>query len=118
MRKTKAHLKALVRELASVGGNSSRPVIRRHTRSSSEMLSMDSDEETDWSLQQIHSVYESRFLNEFEPVKLLGRSSSYSTFSRVFEAKKRIDGKFYAVKRIKLPAGKESRAKIMKEITV
>ena len=83
---------------------------------------MDSDEETDWTVQQIHSVYESPFLDQFEPVKLLhaAANGSSSTFNshRVFEAKKRSDGKLYAVKRIKLPAGKEARAQIIKELTV
>ena len=130
MRQTKAHLKAspdvAVRDVsssvsASSGGSSSGSNTRTTERS--EMLSMDSDEETDWTVQQIHSVYESPFLDQFEPVKLLvaaaGGSSSSSTFNhRVFEAKKRSDGKLYAVKRIKLPAGKEARAQIMKELTV
>ena len=79
-----------------------------------EMKSMDSDDETDWSLDQIHSVYESRFLTEYQPLKLLGRGN----FSRVFEANKISDAKLYAIKRIKLPLGKESRSQIMKQLTV
>ncbi len=59
-------------------------------------------------------VYESRFLEDFEPVRLLGRGA----FGRVFEARKRIDQKHYAVKRIKLPGNKEARAKVMREVTV
>ena len=59
-------------------------------------------------------VYESRFLEDFEPVRLLGRGS----FGRVFESRKRIDQKHYAVKRIKLPSNKEARAKVMREVTV
>ena len=58
--------------------------------------------------------YESRFLEDFKPVSLLGRGA----FGLVFEARKLIDEKHYAVKRIKLPSNKESRAKVMREVTV
>ncbi|EFX66749.1 hypothetical protein DAPPUDRAFT_331794 [Daphnia pulex] len=58
--------------------------------------------------------YESRFLEDFQPVSLLGRGA----FGRVFEARKLIDQKHYAVKRIKLPSNKEARAKVMREVTV
>lgn len=60
------------------------------------------------------SFYESRFLEDFKPVSLLGRGA----FGLVFEARKLIDEKHYAVKRIKLPSNKESRAKVMREVTV
>lgn len=60
------------------------------------------------------SFYESRFLEDFHPVSLLGRGA----FGRVFEARKLIDQKHYAVKRIKLPSNKEARAKVMREVTV
>lgn len=58
--------------------------------------------------------YESRFLEDFEPVRLLGQGA----FGLVFEARKRIDQKYYAVKRIKLPSDEEARAKVMREVTV
>jgi serine/threonine protein kinase len=58
--------------------------------------------------------YESRFLEDFQPVSLLGRGA----FGRVFEARKLIDQKHYAIKRIKLPSNKEARAKVMREVTV
>lgn len=57
--------------------------------------------------------YESRFLEDFEPVRLLGQGA----FGLVFEARKRIDQKYYAVKRIKLPSDEEARAKVMREVT-
>lgn len=58
--------------------------------------------------------YESRFQEDFELVGLLGRGA----FGWVFEARKNIDQKHYAVKRIKLPADKNARAKVMREVTV
>lgn len=58
--------------------------------------------------------YHSRFFEDFEPISLLGRGA----YGRVFEARKRIDEKHYAVKRIKLPSNKDARAKVMREVTV
>ncbi|KAI9559366.1 hypothetical protein GHT06_016155 [Daphnia sinensis] len=57
--------------------------------------------------------YTSRFLEDFKPVRLLGKGA----FGLVFEARKRIDQKDYAVKRIKLPSDEEARAKVMREVT-
>lgn len=59
-------------------------------------------------------VFASRFLEDFELVRLLGRGA----YGRVFEARKKIDEKHYAVKRIKLPSSKEARTKVMREVTV
>jgi serine/threonine protein kinase len=64
--------------------------------------------------QEENLFYESRFLEDFQPVSLLGRGA----FGRVFEARKLIDQKHYAIKRIKLPSNKEARAKVMREVTV
>lgn len=59
-------------------------------------------------------VYSSRFLEDFELVRLLGRGA----YGRVFEARKKIDEKHYAVKRIKLPSNKDARTKVMREVIV
>lgn len=72
------------------------------------------DESSDQRLSSDSSVYDSRFLEDFEPVRLLGRGA----YGRVFEARKQIDQKHYAVKRIKLPGNKDARAKVMREVTV
>ncbi|XP_057369389.1 eukaryotic translation initiation factor 2-alpha kinase 3-like [Daphnia carinata] len=58
--------------------------------------------------------FTSRFLEDFKPLRLLGKGA----FGLVFEARKRIDQKDYAVKRIKLPSNEEARAKVMREVTV
>ena len=58
--------------------------------------------------------YTSRFLEDFEPVRLLGKGA----YGLVFEAQKLIDRVHYAVKRIKLPSKKEDRVKVMREVTV
>lgn len=80
------------------------------------MSPIDESEDISLSSQQSSSPFEfhSRFLEDFEPVRLLGRGA----YGRVFEARKRIDEKHYAVKRIKLPANKDARAKVMREVTV
>lgn len=59
-------------------------------------------------------TYDSRFTQDFILVRLIGRGA----YGRVFEANKKIDGKHYAVKRIKLPANKEAREKVMREVIV
>lgn len=66
--------------------------------------------------QQQHSPFHfnSPFSNDFELVRILG----HGAYGRVFEARKRIDQKHYAVKRIKLPGNKEARSKVMREVTV
>lgn len=60
------------------------------------------------------SSFTSRFLEDFEVIRLLGKGA----YGRVFEARKRIDGIHYAVKRIKLPAKNGNRTKVMREVTV
>lgn len=58
--------------------------------------------------------FKSRFIEDFEPVRLLGKGA----YGLVFEAQKLIDRVHYAVKRIKLPSKKEDRVKVMREVTV
>lgn len=56
--------------------------------------------------------YHSRYLQDFEQLKLLGKGG----FGVVFEAKHKIDQSCYAVKRISLPTNAERREKFMREI--
>ena len=54
----------------------------------------------------------SQYLREFDPIQCLGRGG----FGVVFEAKKKIDDRHYAVKRIPLPNHEKSRDKVMREV--
>ncbi|XP_037071129.1 eukaryotic translation initiation factor 2-alpha kinase 3-like [Pollicipes pollicipes] len=54
----------------------------------------------------------SRFLEDFEPVQCLGRGG----FGVVFEAKNRLDGHNYAVKRIRLPGRERARRRVLREV--
>ena len=69
--------------------------------------------DVDWKIGD-SLTYDSRFIQDFVPERLIGRGA----YGRVFEAIKKIDGKHYAVKRIKLPTNKEARGKVMREVTV
>lgn len=44
------------------------------------------------------NAYESRYLNEFQHIRLIGKGG----FGYVFEAKHKIDERVFAIKRIKL----------------
>ena len=69
--------------------------------------------DVDWGIGAV-LTYDSRFTQDFDLVRLIGRGA----YGRVFEAVKKIDGKHYAVKRIKLPANKQAREKVMREVIV
>lgn len=58
------------------------------------------------------SHYASRFLNDFDMVQCLGKGG----FGVVFEVKNKLDDCNYAIKRILLPAKKESRDRVMREV--
>ena len=54
----------------------------------------------------------SQYIKEFEPIQCLGRGG----FGVVFEARKKIDDRCYAVKRIPLPNRAKSRDRVMREV--
>jgi translation initiation factor 2-alpha kinase 3 len=56
--------------------------------------------------------FNSQYLREFEPIQCLGRGG----FGVVFEARKKIDDRNYAVKRIALPSSEKSRDRVMREV--
>ncbi|CAG7732579.1 unnamed protein product [Allacma fusca] len=58
------------------------------------------------------NTFRSQYLEEFKPIQCLGRGG----FGVVFEAKKIIDDRNYAVKRIPLPNREKSRDKVMREV--
>ena len=58
------------------------------------------------------AVYSSRYLDDFEQIRLLGKGG----FGVVFEAKHKIDENHYAIKRISLPMKKEHRDKVKREV--
>lgn len=58
------------------------------------------------------SEYNSRYSNDFDSIRRLGRGG----FGIVFEAKNKIDDCHYAVKRICLPLEKEARERVMREV--
>lgn len=59
-----------------------------------------------------HSQYISRFLTDFDLVRVLGKGG----FGVVFEVKNKLDDCNYAIKRILLPTKKESRERVMREV--
>ena len=56
--------------------------------------------------------FDSRFLSDFDMIQCLGKGG----FGVVFEAKNKLDDCRYAVKRIMLPAKKENRDRVMREV--
>ena len=58
--------------------------------------------------------YESRFFQDFETEKCLGKGG----FGVVFKAKNKMDNRSYAVKRIRLPHGDQARDKVLREVRV
>lgn len=56
--------------------------------------------------------FESRFLSDFDMIQCLGKGG----FGVVFEAKNKLDDCRYAIKRIMLPARKENRDRVMREV--
>lgn len=59
-----------------------------------------------------HRHYISRFLADFDLVRVLGKGG----FGVVFEVKNKLDDCNYAIKRILLPTKKESRERVMREV--
>ncbi|CAG2111787.1 unnamed protein product [Medioppia subpectinata] len=62
---------------------------------------------------EFSEAYNSKFESEFEPMQVLGRGG----FGLVFEAKHKVDGNKYAVKRISFPDRNKRREKVMREVT-
>ncbi|CAL8122921.1 unnamed protein product [Orchesella dallaii] len=101
-------------------------------RTSSNLLSLPAPEEPDTSTENrkrstsssstgsFHSPviedrgvnFSSQYLSEFIPIECLGRGG----FGVVFEAKKKIDDRTYAVKRIALPHREKAQARVKREV--
>lgn len=77
--------------------------IQAKNRSASESNNISADAENN---------YTSRFLTDFDLVTCLGKGG----FGVVFEVRNKLDDCNYAVKRILLPAKKESRDRVMREV--
>lgn len=60
----------------------------------------------------VEAQFSSQYLKEFIPIECLGRGG----FGVVFEAKKVIDERTYAVKRITLPDREKARVRVMREV--
>uniref|UniRef100_H2YXJ0 non-specific serine/threonine protein kinase n=1 Tax=Ciona savignyi TaxID=51511 RepID=H2YXJ0_CIOSA len=61
---------------------------------------------------EVAREYESRFINDFQPLECLGKGG----FGIVFKARNKVDDCTYAVKRIMLPNNKSSREKVLREV--
>nr|CAB3241538.1 eukaryotic translation initiation factor 2-alpha kinase 3 [Phallusia mammillata] len=57
-------------------------------------------------------MFESRFLQDFEPLECLGKGG----FGVVFQARNKMDDCHYAVKRILLPSNLNAREKVLREV--
>ncbi|XP_059351524.1 uncharacterized protein LOC130690298 isoform X2 [Daphnia carinata] len=66
------------------------------------------------SAEPLHSPLESRFLDEFDQIELLSKGA----FGHVYEAKKNMENKKYAVKCIKLGKNDEEMAEVTREVEV
>lgn len=75
------------------------PVFRRERRTTSSNLSSS-------------DPYQSKFLNDFEPVKLLGHGG----FGLVFKARNRLDEGMYAVKRISVDDNENAIKRVLREV--
>lgn len=64
------------------------------------------------ALPNYKEIYSSRFENDFETIRCLGRGG----FGVVFEVKQRYDECKYAIKRITLPSEEQSRDRVMREV--
>lgn len=64
------------------------------------------------SMDERDAHFSSQYLNDFIPIECLGRGG----FGVVFEAKKMIDDRTYAVKRITLPDREKARVRVMREV--
>lgn len=67
-----------------------------------------------YNFNEIFTDYNSRFLQDFEPEKCLGRGG----FGVVFKARNKMDDHSYAVKRIQLPRNDAARDKVLREVRV
>ncbi|XP_039262638.2 eukaryotic translation initiation factor 2-alpha kinase 3-like [Styela clava] len=56
--------------------------------------------------------FQSRYLNDFEPIQCLGKGG----FGVVFESRNKVDHCSYAIKRIRLPNKQSARDKVMREV--
>ncbi|XP_022665585.1 eukaryotic translation initiation factor 2-alpha kinase 3-like isoform X2 [Varroa destructor] len=68
--------------------------------------------ESSESSSTVTSNYVSRYATDFVPVRCLGKGG----FGIVFESRNKIDDCSYAVKRIRLPARKGAREKVLREV--
>lgn len=76
------------------------------------ILPNDAEQSSKDSSPEAEVRYNSRYLQDFEPIRLIGKGG----FGLVFESKHKIDEMHYAVKRISIPAQKEKRNRFMREI--
>lgn len=84
--------------------------VRKRSTSCSSTGSMGGSPCNSTEVMDIH--FSSQYLNEFIPIECLGRGG----FGVVFEAKKVIDDRTYAVKRITLPDREKARVRVMREV--
>lgn len=84
------------------------PVEKTNTMSGSDQ----SKSSTEMSVASSNATFTSRFLSDFDMIQCLGKGG----FGVVFEAKNKLDDCRYAVKRIMLPARKENRDRVMREV--
>lgn len=89
------------------------PIIIEKSRSSS-VIEDSKSRGSQRSLSESNNVdnFSSRFLNDFDLVRCLGKGG----FGVVFEVRNKLDDCHYAIKRIVLPNKKESRDRVMREV--
>ncbi len=99
---------------SAVPGSPKTPDVKTYDAAARELHWSSSAESAPSLSSTVSGEFTSRYLQDFEPVRCLGKGG----FGVVFESKNKLDDHRYAVKRIRLPQVEARKRKVMKEVRV